>query len=188
MTRSSRRPPTAGIRITLLDACYLRGGDGAELAGVQRRFGDGDVERWAERVDALASVGASTRPDRRRDPQRPRRRSGRGRDGGRVGRRARRAPARARVGATGRERARASRPTDARRPVCSPTPVRSTHDSPRCTRPTSPTTTSRSLGRGARDVLPVPDDRARSRRRRRPRGSPAATRALRSRSEPTRTR
>ncbi|WP_110181153.1 formimidoylglutamate deiminase [Nocardioides solisilvae] len=44
----------AGIRITLLDACYLAGGFGEPLEGVQRRFGDGDAERWALRVEALA--------------------------------------------------------------------------------------------------------------------------------------
>jgi formiminoglutamate deiminase len=53
---------TAGIRITLLDACYLQADvDGAPLAGVQRRFGDGDVAAWAARADALAeTVGAGT--------------------------------------------------------------------------------------------------------------------------------
>ena len=44
----------AGIRITLLDTCYLRGGIGVELSDGQRRFSDGTAERWAERVDALA--------------------------------------------------------------------------------------------------------------------------------------
>ena len=48
----------AGIRITLLDTCYLRGGIGAELSDGQRRFSDGTAERWAERVSALAD-GAS---------------------------------------------------------------------------------------------------------------------------------
>ena len=45
----------AGIRITLLDTCYLSAGvDGAPLAeGPQQRFGDGDGHRWADRVDAL---------------------------------------------------------------------------------------------------------------------------------------
>ncbi|HEX4306194.1 MAG TPA: formimidoylglutamate deiminase [Solirubrobacterales bacterium] len=43
-----------GIRITLLDACYLHGGIGEELGAGQRRFGDGTVARWAERVEALA--------------------------------------------------------------------------------------------------------------------------------------
>ena len=43
-----------GIRITLLDACYLRGGlDGRPLEGIQRSFSDGDVERWVTRVDEL---------------------------------------------------------------------------------------------------------------------------------------
>jgi cytosine/adenosine deaminase-related metal-dependent hydrolase len=46
----------AGIRITLLDTCYLAGGIGAELSGVQRRFGDGTAAAWAERVDALAGA------------------------------------------------------------------------------------------------------------------------------------
>ncbi|MBA2336378.1 MAG: formimidoylglutamate deiminase [Acidimicrobiia bacterium] len=43
----------AGIRIVLVDTCYLRGGFDAPLEGVPRRFGDGDAERWAERVDLL---------------------------------------------------------------------------------------------------------------------------------------
>jgi formiminoglutamate deiminase len=48
----------AGLRITLLDTCYLAGGlsadgDSLPLAGPQMRFGDGDAARWAERVDAL---------------------------------------------------------------------------------------------------------------------------------------
>jgi formiminoglutamate deiminase len=47
----------AGIRLTLLDTCYLAGGLGAgghrSLAGVQERFGDGDAEGWAARVAAL---------------------------------------------------------------------------------------------------------------------------------------
>lgn len=44
----------AGIRLTLLDACYLRGGPDRPLEGVQRRFGDGDAEGWAERAGSLA--------------------------------------------------------------------------------------------------------------------------------------
>jgi formiminoglutamate deiminase len=43
----------AGIRITLLDTCYLHGGIGVELTAGQRRFSDGTAERWAERVEAL---------------------------------------------------------------------------------------------------------------------------------------
>jgi formiminoglutamate deiminase len=45
----------AGIRITLLDTCYVSGGLGATpLSPLQQRFGDGDAHRWAERVGALA--------------------------------------------------------------------------------------------------------------------------------------
>ncbi|GAA2093538.1 formimidoylglutamate deiminase [Actinomadura alba] len=43
----------AGIRITLLDACYLAGGIGEPLRGAQLRFGDGSAENWAARVTAL---------------------------------------------------------------------------------------------------------------------------------------
>ncbi len=46
----------AGIRLTLLDTCYLAGGLDADgprpLDGVQRRFGDGDADAWAARVAA----------------------------------------------------------------------------------------------------------------------------------------
>jgi formiminoglutamate deiminase len=46
---------TAGIRITLLDTLYLTSSvDGRPLEGIQRRFGDTDVEGWAERVARLA--------------------------------------------------------------------------------------------------------------------------------------
>lgn len=48
----------AGLRLTLLDTCYLSGGLTAEghvpLTPEQQRFTDGDAERWAERVAALA--------------------------------------------------------------------------------------------------------------------------------------
>jgi formiminoglutamate deiminase len=44
----------AGIRLTLLDACYLNGGIGQPLSGVARRFGDGSVAAWADRLAALA--------------------------------------------------------------------------------------------------------------------------------------
>jgi formiminoglutamate deiminase len=45
----------AGVRLTLLDTCYLSSGvDGAPLApGPQQRFGDGSGDGWAERVEAL---------------------------------------------------------------------------------------------------------------------------------------
>jgi cytosine/adenosine deaminase-related metal-dependent hydrolase len=44
----------AGIRLTLLDACYLSADvDGRAVEGVQRRFSDGTADAWAERVAAL---------------------------------------------------------------------------------------------------------------------------------------
>jgi formiminoglutamate deiminase len=43
-----------GIRITLLDTLYLQSTvDGAPLAGPQRRFGDGTVDAWRDRVAEL---------------------------------------------------------------------------------------------------------------------------------------
>ncbi|HEY5152194.1 MAG TPA: formimidoylglutamate deiminase [Mycobacterium sp.] len=53
----------AGIRMTLLDTCYLSAApDGTPLAdGPQQRFGDGAGELWAHRVDALhAQMAGST--------------------------------------------------------------------------------------------------------------------------------
>lgn len=58
----------AGIRITLLDTCYLAGGLGPDgprpLEDQQRRFGDRDADAWATRVAALepaphARIGAA---------------------------------------------------------------------------------------------------------------------------------
>ncbi|MEX5719560.1 formimidoylglutamate deiminase [Geodermatophilus maliterrae] len=43
----------AGIRITLLDTCYLTGGAGRALRGPQLCFGDGDAEAWAHRASDL---------------------------------------------------------------------------------------------------------------------------------------
>jgi formiminoglutamate deiminase len=50
----------AGLRITLLDACYLAGGFApggrpVPLTGVQLRFGDGTAAAWAERVEAFGA-------------------------------------------------------------------------------------------------------------------------------------
>jgi formiminoglutamate deiminase len=41
---------TAGIRLTLLDTCYLHGGIGQELNDVQRRFADASVDAWVARA------------------------------------------------------------------------------------------------------------------------------------------
>jgi formiminoglutamate deiminase len=51
----------AGIAIRLLDTCYLAAGFGVGPEGVQRRFSDGDAERWAARVEAFGDdrVGAA---------------------------------------------------------------------------------------------------------------------------------
>ena len=48
----------AGLRITLLDTCYLAGGfapggEARPLAGVQLRFGDGTAAAWAKRMAAF---------------------------------------------------------------------------------------------------------------------------------------
>ncbi|HEV3173932.1 MAG TPA: formimidoylglutamate deiminase [Actinocrinis sp.] len=43
----------AGLRITLLDTCYLTGGIGSALNPTQRRFSDGDADTWASRVEDL---------------------------------------------------------------------------------------------------------------------------------------
>ena len=64
----------AGIRITLLDCCYLHGGIGAAPEGAQRRFSDGSAEAWAERVDELEEsesvrIGAAIHSMRAVDPE-----------------------------------------------------------------------------------------------------------------------
>jgi formiminoglutamate deiminase len=45
----------AGLRIALIDACYLSAGFGAAPEGVQRRFSDGTGPAWRNRVLALAA-------------------------------------------------------------------------------------------------------------------------------------
>jgi formiminoglutamate deiminase len=63
----------AGVRITLIDACYLHGGVGEAPAGAQRRFSDGSAEAWAERAGALRDgesvrIGAAIHSVRAVDP------------------------------------------------------------------------------------------------------------------------
>jgi formiminoglutamate deiminase len=53
----------AGLRLTLLDTCYLAGGFGADggyrpLSTEQRRFGDDDAAGWAARFNALQDRSA----------------------------------------------------------------------------------------------------------------------------------
>jgi formiminoglutamate deiminase len=51
----------AGVRLTLLDTCYLRAGfrAGSPLTGAQVRFSDGDAEGWVGRVEDLAARAGS---------------------------------------------------------------------------------------------------------------------------------
>ena len=74
---SSLQPPTVGIRLTLLDTCYLHGGlrgtGPIPLDEAQLRFGDGTAERWAERASALGNgervrIGAAVHSVRAVDP------------------------------------------------------------------------------------------------------------------------
>jgi formiminoglutamate deiminase len=50
----------AGVRITLLDTCYLSGGIGAAPDDTQRRFSDGDPVAWAERASARERLAGPT--------------------------------------------------------------------------------------------------------------------------------
>ncbi|MDQ6606489.1 MAG: formimidoylglutamate deiminase [Actinomycetota bacterium] len=63
----------AGVRLTLLDACYLHGGIGIPPEAGQRRFCDRDVEAWTARVDRLRDgprvrIGAAIHSVRAVDP------------------------------------------------------------------------------------------------------------------------
>jgi formiminoglutamate deiminase len=54
----------AGIRLTLLDTCYLAGGIDVPVQGVQQRFTDGTAAAWAARVaslkpDPMTRIGAA---------------------------------------------------------------------------------------------------------------------------------
>ena len=49
-----------GLRICLLDTCYLAAGFDQGTDGVQRRFDDGDAEQWSMRVGDLADRHADT--------------------------------------------------------------------------------------------------------------------------------
>jgi formiminoglutamate deiminase len=64
----------AGVRMTLLDTCYLHGGIGAPPDPTQMRFSDGSAERWSARVDQLAPtatvrIGAAIHSVRAVDPE-----------------------------------------------------------------------------------------------------------------------
>lgn len=64
----------AGIRLTLLDTCYLHGGIGTDLNTVQQRFADANVDAWSSRVQALPDgpgvrIGAAVHSIRACTPQ-----------------------------------------------------------------------------------------------------------------------
>ena len=48
----------AGVRIALLDTCYLASGIGRPPEGAQLRFSDGRVEAWQHRADELTGDGS----------------------------------------------------------------------------------------------------------------------------------
>jgi len=50
----------AGVRITLLDTCYLHGGIGVGPNETQQRFSDRDASSWGARASAAASLGSDT--------------------------------------------------------------------------------------------------------------------------------
>lgn len=50
----------AGLRITVLDTCYLHGGIGTPLEPVQQRFSDGSADAWAERMGGLTALAGPT--------------------------------------------------------------------------------------------------------------------------------
>ena len=64
-----------GLRVTLLDTCYLHGGIGKPPDAVQRRFADADADAWAARVEELlplagtgVRIGAAVHSVRAVDP------------------------------------------------------------------------------------------------------------------------
>ena len=146
----------AGIRITLLDACYLHGGIGQEAEGVQLRFSDGTAEAWAERVDGLdetatARVGAAIHSVRAVDPESAARVAALSRQSDRF----RSTP----TSPSNRPRTRtAARPTERARRGCWPRRARCPSASPQSMRPIRPTRTSNSSDRTDAG-MPLPDDR-----------------------------
>ena len=133
----------AGIRITLIDSCYLHGGIGEPPEGAQRRFSDGSAEAWVERVDALAEsdsarIGAAIHSMRAVDPDAAAVVAGWARSASALcTRTCRSSPPRTRP---------AWRPTGAPRRRCSPRRVRLRRASPLCTPRISTTDDVRLLG------------------------------------------
>ena len=159
----------AGIRLVLLDTCYLRAGfDDAPLDPVQRRFSDGDVERWAARAEQVAAanpdvvVGAAVHSVRAVDPDDDG-------DGGGVGARA----ARCRSTCTcpsSRPRTRPAWPPPAAPPPSSPTTTACSVPATTAVHCTHVTDDDIALlGSTGHGRLPVPHHRARPGRRHRAR-------------------
>ncbi|GEB46789.1 formimidoylglutamate deiminase [Microbacterium testaceum] len=59
----ARAARASGIRLTLLDTCYLSSGFGSPLEPAQRRFGDADAETWLTRLSALRGAFADEHPE-----------------------------------------------------------------------------------------------------------------------------
>ncbi|BAJ74738.1 cytosine deaminase [Microbacterium testaceum StLB037] len=59
----ARAARASGIRLTLLDTCYLSSGFGKPLEPSQRRFGDTDATTWLARSSALREVLADEHPE-----------------------------------------------------------------------------------------------------------------------------
>ena len=55
----ARAAVAAGIRLTLLDTCYLAGGFDTPLHAGQQRFGDRDAAAWLQRLASLRTVFAA---------------------------------------------------------------------------------------------------------------------------------
>ena len=125
-----------GIRIRLLDTCYLTAGIGQPAEGVQRRFSDGSADAWAERVAAFDDdrVGAAIHSVRA-VPQDQMSTVAAWAAAGRCTSTCPSSP---------RRTTPAWRRTDSARPSCSPRPACSAPARRSCTRPTSPTRTSAS--------------------------------------------
>lgn len=58
----ARAAASAGIRIRLLDTCYLTGGIDTELSAEQARFGDGTIDGFMDRHAALSEAFAAEFP------------------------------------------------------------------------------------------------------------------------------
>ncbi|SDS23707.1 formiminoglutamate deiminase [Brevibacterium sandarakinum] len=58
----ARAAASAGMRIRLLDTCYLTGGIDTDLSAEQARFGDGTIDGYMDRHEALSEAFATEFP------------------------------------------------------------------------------------------------------------------------------